>query len=86
MGGAVISQSPAVKAYNGVDMLTIIKTQNSKSANQTRNNERNTTYNYKNNSRCTKVILYRGSLLFFDNSRCSLSVYNETTVSNTAIS
>jgi len=27
MGGAVISQSPAVKAYNGVDMLTIIKTE-----------------------------------------------------------
>ena len=27
MGGAVISHSPAVKAYNGVDMLTIIKTE-----------------------------------------------------------
>jgi hypothetical protein len=27
MGGTIISQSPAVKAYNGVDMLTIIKTE-----------------------------------------------------------
>jgi len=27
MGGAVVSQSPAVKAYNGIDMLTIIKTE-----------------------------------------------------------
>jgi len=26
MGGAVVSQSPAVKAYNGVDMLTIMQT------------------------------------------------------------
>ncbi len=27
MGGAVVSQSPAVKAYNGVDMLTIMQTE-----------------------------------------------------------
>ena len=27
MGGTIISQSPAVKAYNGVDMLTITKTE-----------------------------------------------------------
>ena len=27
MGGAVVSQSPAVKAYNGIDILTIIKTE-----------------------------------------------------------
>jgi len=26
MGGAVVSQSPAIKAYNGVDALTIMKT------------------------------------------------------------
>ena len=26
IGGTVVSQSPAVKAYNGVDALTIIKT------------------------------------------------------------
>jgi len=26
MGGVVVSQSPAIKAYNGVDALTIIKT------------------------------------------------------------
>ena len=26
MGGVVVSQSPVVKAYNGVDMLTIVKT------------------------------------------------------------
>ena len=26
MSGAVVSQSPAVKAYNGVDMLTIMQT------------------------------------------------------------
>ena len=26
MGGAVVSQSPAVKAYNGVDMFTIMQT------------------------------------------------------------
>ncbi len=27
MGGAVVSQSPAIKAYNGVDMLTIMQTE-----------------------------------------------------------
>ena len=27
MGGTIISQSPAVKVYNDVDMLTIIKTE-----------------------------------------------------------
>jgi len=26
IGGAAVSQSPAVKAYNGVDALTIMKT------------------------------------------------------------
>tara|TARA_R110002012_G_scaffold94488_1_gene228793 strand:+ start:323 stop:514 length:192 start_codon:yes stop_codon:yes gene_type:complete len=26
IGGTVVSQSPAVKAYNGVDALTIMKT------------------------------------------------------------
>jgi len=26
IGGTVVSQSPAIKAYNGVDALTIIKT------------------------------------------------------------
>tara|TARA_R110001592_G_scaffold316902_1_gene593532 strand:- start:208 stop:345 length:138 start_codon:yes stop_codon:yes gene_type:complete len=26
MGGVVVSQSPVVKVYNGVDMLTIVKT------------------------------------------------------------
>jgi len=26
MGGVVVSQSPAIKAYNGVDALTILKT------------------------------------------------------------
>ena len=26
MGGVVVSQSPVVKAYNGADMLTIMKT------------------------------------------------------------
>ena len=26
MGGVVVSQSPVVKAYNGVDMLTIMNT------------------------------------------------------------
>jgi len=29
LGGAVVSQSPAVKAYNGVDVLTIGKTNKS---------------------------------------------------------
>ena len=29
MGGAVVSQSPAVKAYNGVDVLTIGRTDKS---------------------------------------------------------
>ena len=27
IGGVAVSQSPAVKAYNGVDMLTIMKTE-----------------------------------------------------------
>ena len=27
IGGTVVSQSPAIKAYNGVDALTIIKTE-----------------------------------------------------------
>ena len=26
MGGVVVSQSPAIKAYNGIDALTILKT------------------------------------------------------------
>ena len=26
LGGAVVSQSPAIKAYNGVDAVTIMKT------------------------------------------------------------
>ena len=26
IGGTVVSQSPAIKAYNGVDAITIIKT------------------------------------------------------------
>jgi len=26
MGGVVVSQSPAIKAYNGIDALTIMKT------------------------------------------------------------
>jgi len=26
MGGAVVSQSPAIKAYNGIDAITIMKT------------------------------------------------------------
>jgi len=26
MGGAVVSQSPVIKAYNGVDMITIMQT------------------------------------------------------------
>ena len=26
MGGAAISQSPAIKAYNGIDAITIIST------------------------------------------------------------
>ena len=29
VGGAVVSQSPAVKAYNGVDVLTIVQTDKS---------------------------------------------------------
>ena len=27
IGGTVVSQAPAVKAYNGIDALTIIKTE-----------------------------------------------------------
>ena len=57
LGGVVVSQSPAVKAYNGVDVLTIGKTNKSikqhayeKIKNEGNNNKQKEKYNAKNNN------------------------------------
>jgi len=57
IGGTVVSQSPAIKAYNGVDALTIMKTKKDikqhayeKIKNEGNNNKQKEEYNAKNNN------------------------------------
>jgi len=57
IGGTVVSQSPAIKAYNGMDALTIMKTKKDikqhayeKIKNEENNNKQKEEYNAKNNN------------------------------------
>ena len=57
IGGTVVSQSPAIKAYNGMDALTIMKTKKDikqhayeKIKNEGNNNKQKEEYNAKNNN------------------------------------
>ena len=57
IGGTVVSQSPAIKAYNGVDAVTIMKTKKDikqhayeKIKNEGNNNKQKEEYNAKNNN------------------------------------
>ena len=57
IGGTVVSQSPAIKAYNGIDTITIMQTEKSikqhayeKIKNEGNNNKQKEEYNAKNNN------------------------------------
>ena len=57
IGGTVVSQSPAIKAYNGMDALTIMKTKKDikkhvydKIKNEGNNNKQKEEYNAKKNN------------------------------------
>ena len=57
IGGTVVSQSPAIKAYNGIDAVTIMKTKKDikqhayeKIKNEGNNNKQKEEYNAKNNN------------------------------------
>ena len=57
IGGTVVSQSPAIKAYNGIDTITIMQTEKGikqhayeKIKNEGNNNKQKEEYNAKNNN------------------------------------